>query len=545
MRLNKLLCLALCLALLCGEESIPTVSAEVPAISVSVPTVSTEVQTTNRTISIEADFVNYASENKFVQASGNVIVVRGDTTLRAVSTTVNLDQKEILIREKFVLDRGQQQIAGTSLIYDYDHNVATGEDVGITLHNNKIKGSNVTILEDKIEIENSFQTSCTVEDNPCNHITAKHMTIYPEWGNVVNDGVVVYIFFLPVMYAPNSVSDLNGTTDSAYGAIPQLGRNPAEGNYAKAGWSYYQNEKINGTLDLQYLEKLGGRFGFTNNYKLDQANRGQLRLHYLTGLGGRMSYGFQHRTLLGVPRKDRSQIIDEFFNGIMPPGNNDYPEFSFDLTAREMEGYRWRSYRPKVGLTSPHYGIFNTGIDYSLSAYAANIVEEDVDNTQLLDQMGMLSGTQQYMQYNWEGKLERYFWLNNYGSFKPWVLFSNSAYYDQQTLAGYWTRLIYNAEYKKNWNSLDLTLGYKYTPEESGFSPFNSEDFYAGTSEEYRYGLGWRVFKNFKVNYAQIYSITERDIRDETYGAEFTFCHWKIFVNWSTYYNQFTFGGHL
>ena len=46
-------------------------------------------------ISIEADNVNYAGENQFVRASGNVIVVNGNIKLRANATTVNLEQKQL------------------------------------------------------------------------------------------------------------------------------------------------------------------------------------------------------------------------------------------------------------------------------------------------------------------------------------------------------------------------------------------------------------------------------------------------------------------
>ncbi|GBR77338.1 organic solvent tolerance protein, partial [Candidatus Termititenax persephonae] len=159
---------------------------EVPA----APTVS-------RTISIEADSVNYVNENKYTSASGNVIVIHGDTTLRAESLTVNPTSKEINITDSFILNRGRQQIYGTSLVYDYGSSTAAGSDVGIELRNNRIKGRNVTILEDKIEIEDAYQTTCTNLLNPCNHITSKRMTIYPEWGDVVNDHAVVYVFFLP------------------------------------------------------------------------------------------------------------------------------------------------------------------------------------------------------------------------------------------------------------------------------------------------------------------------------------------------------------
>jgi hypothetical protein len=352
----------------------------------------------------------------------------------------------------------------------------------------------------------------------------------------------VYFFFIPVMYVPNSVSDLSGGQDNMYSAIPRLGYNPVEGNYAKAGLSFYQNEKLNGTLDIHYLTNLGFRLGFTDNYKFDQSNRGQIRMHYLTGLGGRMSYGLQHRTLLGVPYKNRGQIIDDFFRGIMPPSKDEYPEFVLDLVNREMIGYQWISYLPKIGLTLPNYEVGNTGLTYTLSGYVADILEEDVEVVSRIGDVIFEEGNREYQQRNYEAHLYRDFDLNIVGDLRPGVIYSDSTYFAENELSGLWSRLIYYVDYSKSWEYLDFKAGYKYTPEERGFSPFNGETFYAGTSEENNFSIGWRVLDNFKLNYEQYYSITEHKVRDVVYGAEFKLHCWTVNVNWSDYYQQFSFG---
>ncbi|MDR1453087.1 MAG: hypothetical protein LBJ25_03825 [Candidatus Margulisbacteria bacterium] len=494
-------------------------------------------------ISIEADNVNYAGENQFVHASGNVIIINGSTQLQANTATVNLEQKRLSLREGFVFNRQQQQVSGSSLQYDYQKNEAYGEDITMTIRKNRVRGQNVTIREDSIVVENAYQTICDLPD-PCNHITSQRLSIYPEWGNVVNDHAVIYFFFLPVMYVPNNVSDLSGNLDSMYSAIPQLGYNPVEGAYAKAGLSYYHNEKLTGTIDLHYLANLGARVGFTNNYKINQANSGQLRLHYVTGLGGRTSYGFQHSLLLGVPQKDRGQIIDEFFNGILPPSKNTYPELTLILANREMVGYQWVSYLPKLNLTTPTYRM-PLGLDISFSSFMAQIYEESVElaqNSADLEELKFQPGTREYLQTNWESRVERKFGLGAFGELTPGVIYSNSAYQEQKNLTGFWKRLIYNINYKKNWRNFNFNINHKYTPDEFGISPFNSETMYAGTSEEDHFGMGWQALDNLKLNYTCDYSVTEHRVRDQSYGLEFKLCHWKISVNRSEYYKQYTFG---
>jgi len=504
-----------------------------------IPDLTTEPE---NALSIEADFVNYVGENQYVKASGNVIVVRGEVNLQANDTIVNFREKKVSVSNGFVLNRSQQQIYGTALDYDYVAQEGYGRNVGFSLMGSNIKGKSVLIREDMLIIDEAVQTSCPNEDNPCNRLTAQRMTIYPEWGNVVNDHAVVYIFFLPVMYVPNSVSDLNGGQDEVYSAIPRLGYNPVEGNYIKAGWSFYQNEKFNGTIDLHYLSNLGFRTGFTDNYKLDQANRGQLRVHYLTGLGGRLSYGWKHRLLLGVPYKNRTQIIDDFFRGIMPPSKEEYPELTLELVTREMIGYQWVSYSPKLGLTLPRYELLDTGLKYTVNGYAADILEEDVGVVSRIGDMKFEGGNREYMQYNWETEIYRDFNFADWGLFTPGVLYSDSTYYDQGRLSELWSRLIYYANYRKSWAVVDFKAGYKYTPAERGNSPFNAETFYAGTSEEYNFGLTVPLWGDWKIDYEQYYSVTERKVRDQIYGMAFKLHCWNAKMSWSTYYSQFSLG---
>lgn len=526
------------------EENISVSSNTVSADAVEAIDLIPTAAVSERTFSIEADYVNYIDENEFVKASGNVLVVQGDVRLHTETATVNFHDKELSVADGFVFNRAQQQIYGRALEYDYHTQTAHGEDIGMTLMNSNIKGSSVDIYSDKIVIHDAYQTTCPDEENPCNHIEAKRMTIYPEWGNMVNDHAIVYVYTLPVVYVPNAVSDLNGDQDNTYASLPRLGYNPAEGNYIKFGMSFYQNEKLNGTLDLHYLTNLGFRTGFTNNYKLDQGNRGQVRAHYLSGLGGRVSYGWEHRMLLGLQRKGRNEIIDDFFRGILPPSKNDYPEFIFEINNREMIGYQWITYRPKLTLNMPAYELFKTGLQFTMTGFLVNQLEENVETVTTVGDVDFEDGTREYLQRNFEGNLYRDFYLGEgkLGRLTPGTTYSDSTYFTEQYLAGMWSRFIYYVNYEKNWDRLDFTAGYKYTPAERGFSPFNAETFYAGTSEENNIGAGWQVFENLKLNYAQYYSITEHKVRDRVYGGEIKLHCWKVQVNWSEYYSQFIFG---
>jgi len=207
-----------------------------------------------------------------------------------------------------------------------------------------------------------------------------------------------------------------------------------------------------------------------------------------------------------------------------------------------MIGYQWMSYSPKLGLALPRYELWNTGIQYTLSGYAADILEEDVGVVSRIGDMKFEGGNREYVQYNWEGEIYRNFNFAGWGLFTPGMLYSDSTYYDQGQLSELWSRLIYYVNYKKSWGTVDFKAGYKYTPAERGYSPFNAETFYAGTSEEYNFGFGIPLWGDWKIDYEQYYSITEHRIRDQIYGMAFKLHCWNAKMSWSTYYSQFSLG---
>ncbi len=491
-----------------------------------------------KNLSIEADFVNYAEKNDYVQASGNVLMVYKDYRLTANVTTVNMKTEQLYISDGFVFNRSLQRITGEKFFYDFTTEEGYGTDVDMFLNEKIIKGKNVLITKEKLVVDDAWESTCPRHPQ-CNHITSKRTTIYPEWGDIVHDNAVIYFFFVPVMYVPNYVSSARGSAnDMMYSAIPRFGSNRVEGNFAKAGLSYYTNEKLNGSLDIHYLSKLGARVGFTNNYKLSQSESGQLRAHYTTGLGGRFSFGWQHRSLLGVPYKTKKEIIDDFFRGVMPPSNDTYTQFVTEVSNRELDGNEWISYRPKLSLLSPHYQVLYPGIYNYFTLSLANIYEEDPLNVTGLD----YEGNRGYVKSYWDYNIYRDFGLGYVGRIVPSITYMKSGYYEGSDLRGAWKRFYYNLNYYKDWWKFNARIGYKNTFSESGYSPFKFDAFNMSTPEESSYELGYQALDNLKVSYAEFYSITDRRLRDKSYSLNFKACCWNISLSWWDSSSQFTFG---
>lgn len=485
-------------------------------------------------LSIEADYVNYLEKNQYVEATGNVLLVYKDYRVTASNTLLNTGTEQVYINKGFVLDRSRERITGENLFYDFQDEEGYASQIDMKLHKNFMKGKNVIIKKDQIIIEDAWQTTCS-ENKKCHHITAKQITVYPEWGDVVAEHAVFHAFQVPVLYIPNYIINSQDSAGNMMNSvIPELGSNPIEGSFIKGRLGYYKNEKMNGTIDLHFLEKLGTRIGFNNNYKLDQSQRGQLRLHYLSGLGGRFSYGWQHRLLLGVPYKTKWQIIDEFFKGVMPPSNEEYPELVVDVTSRELIKYQWISFKPQVTLISPTYETFLPELYSRVNISGANIYEE-----------GRFEGNKQYNKSYWDYYMYRDFSLNEYGRLKPSLTYSKAGYYEYNNLRGAWKRFYYNLDYYKDFWRFDLRVGYKNTFSESGFSPFEYDTFNVSTPEETNYTIFYKITDRLRVSYHEDYSLTDHKLRNKDYGMYFKVCCWEMGFTWYDTESRFIFNINL
>ncbi len=481
-------------------------------------------------LSIEADFVHYLEENDYIEATGNVILIYKDYLVSANRTLLDTDDENITISEGFLFNRDLSRMTGDDLFYDFKKEEGYATAVSLNLHNVFIRGKNVSIYRDKIVIDEPYQSSCpyaTISGRPCNHVTAKRITVYPQWWDIVADHAIIYGFGVPLMYVPNYVYSSAGDISDV---IPQFGYNRVEGNYAKVGIGYYKNEKLNGTYDIAYLSELGWRTGFRNNYKLDQSQRGQLRAHYLTGLGGRTSYGWQHRILLGVPYRDKTQMIDEFFKGILPPSNQQYPEFVIDVTDRELVNYQWLSYQPKLTLISPYYSIYDTGAGFKSLFFTAYIKEE-----------GERYGNKNFNKNYWDVVLDRPLDFGQYGRFIPSTTYMKTGYMNGPYQAGAWKRFYYNLDYLKSWQVFSLRTGYKNTFEENGTSPFEFDKFNLSTKEEVNYTLFFSMSDKIKLSYQEDYSLTDDRLRNRNYGVDFKICCWTVGLTWYEKEERFAF----
>jgi lipopolysaccharide assembly outer membrane protein LptD (OstA) len=330
-----------------------------PVFSDEVPTANPTANVTaniSRAMTIEADVVNYIEDNQFVDATGNVIFVFKNYTGTANHSTLDTLQDQLTMDHGFVLQRYSRTFKGESLDYNLRTETGLGQNVEFNLSGNNIHGKEVFIGRDKILVNDATMTICS-DVPPHYFISASKITIYPKWNMTVADNAVLHVLGVPVAYIPSYVAN-NQARDVSQLLIPEFGENRVEGKFVKLKLGYHASEKVQGTIDMDYLEKLEYRLGFTNTSLLDTKSSVQTRVHQVGRHG--MELGFRYQTLLGVPSEKNDLSVTDFFAGIVPPTREEYPELLVDLTYQEIVSYEFVSYLPQITLISPKYMLWNS-----------------------------------------------------------------------------------------------------------------------------------------------------------------------------------------
>ncbi len=480
--------------------------------------------TTNNALTLEADTVSYLETNKFVEATGNVVVVYRAYRVSADQTEVDIASNQLKVRQGFVMQRNEQRFEGKYLDYDLAQDRGEARDISMSFGGAYVKGKKIEIGKEKILIDDAGFTRCELED-PCYHFQARKLTIYPEWNQMVARDAWFYAGRVPVMYVPIYIIDRNSRQYSD--VIPEFGENRTEGRYVKAKIGYFENEKIQGTYDIQYLEKLWYRVGITNRYVWDDVSVGNIRLHYI-GEKDWFTGGLTHRTLLGVASKRSEQRIEDFFSGIMPPSNDEYPEMVFDLSRREILGDQFVSYLPMLSLNSPQYPLLQTSWGWDTSLSVADILEELAREESIDDEDYPAGYEQRFRRQRWLIRTMSTYDVMPLGALSGEFAYDKSGYYDGAYLNGFWYRLYTTWNVGRRISFWDYSLGYSHIFDEGGFSPFVFDKFNLSTKDEVSVGLGLWFNDMHRLGYRMDYAVNEQEVRNEDISLDMRLHHWQV-----------------
>jgi hypothetical protein len=480
---------------------------------------------TANAFTLEADNVAYLEANRYVEATGNVVVVYKAYRVTANQTEVDMAQNQLRIKQGFVMQRYEQRFEGRILDYNLARDEGVAQDVSLVFGGAYVKGSRVEIKKEKIVVEDAVFTRCELSV-PCYSFRARRLTIYPEWNIMVARDVLFYAGTVPIFYLPIYSVDRN--TAGYANVLPETGENRTEGRYIKGKFGYYQNEKLMGTWDVDYLEKLWYRFGVTNKYVWDDASAGNIRLHYL-GAKGWFTGGLTHHMLIGVENNKPEQRIANFFLGILPPAKEQFPELVLDVSSKEILGDEFVSFLPMLTVNSPKYNlpfIYPWKWDTSLSY--ADIQEELARKEERDDEDYDEGFMQRFRRQRWLIKTFSEYDLSPVGDLTGEFGYDKSGYYEGATLMGYWYRLYTGWTIGRRIDFWDYTLGYRHIFSEAGFSPFFFDRFNLSTKDEIGAGLGFWINDIHRLGYHVDYAVNEQEIRNEDITLDLRLHHWQV-----------------
>lgn len=489
-----------------------------------IPSVDIEYSPQN-VLTLEADYVSYVDENRFVEATGNVLIIYKSYYVTANQTELDLAKDQLKIKHGFVMKRSEQYFEGRFL----DYNLATDEgiarEVSLDFGGAFVRGRKVEIRKERIIVYDAEFTRCDGSP-PCYKFKSRILTIYPEWNMMVASDAIFYVNRYPVMYLPTYI--VERATQIYSDVIPSFGRNRTEGNYVKGKWGYYKNEKVQGHWDLHHLEKLWYRVGFTNRYILDEITAGNVRLHYVGSRG--FTGGLNYRRLLGVDSKTSEQRIEDFFLGILPPSAAEYPEVVVDVSSGEILGDQFVSFLPMLTFNSAHYDLGIRPWFWSFSLSAADIHEEVAHD----DEDYVLGNINRFRRQRWTTRFfSTYDWMP-LGMLRGNVSYDKSGYYYGANFEDFWYRLSSNWNFGRRINWWDYNVGYTHVFDEGGHSPFLFDQFNLSTWDEWGLGTGFWLWDKHRLGYHVDYAIRENRIRNENITFDFRIHHWQVSLVFQT-----------
>jgi len=231
----------------------------------------------DKSIIINADTVEYATDNKSVTATGNVEIDYGGTKLTCQKLTMDTQTKEGTAEGNARLDDQQGVIEGEKLIYNFA--TKTGTIIDAQFRANPYFGK-AKKIEKRGDVEfvayNAYATTCNL-DKPHFRILTEQMNMFPK-DKIQTKGDTIFVGDVPVMYMPRFNRSLKDKMTHLR-VVP--GKSKDWGYYVLGSWKYNLTESVDARLFLDYRQKTGWGEGLGMYYRSMNFGKGDFKYYYL------------------------------------------------------------------------------------------------------------------------------------------------------------------------------------------------------------------------------------------------------------------------
>ncbi|MGH2404872.1 MAG: LPS-assembly protein LptD [bacterium] len=253
-------------------------------------------------IILRARTFQYDRVRRIMTASGDVVVIYQDVTIRSDALEARLETNDVHAEGNVIIEVNQQQVRGATLDYNLASRQgritqAAAQYIGpqvlgtVFIRAQVIEG----VLGSTTTARESFCTTCE-GPNPVAYLTAREFVIYPN-DKIVGRSVTVWIGGRRIFTWPYFVIFIRERRASRL--LPVIGYSEVEGFFIKTAYSYALGENHYGYLRLDLMERLGTGYGVEHAYRL-RSGEGVAFLYRLDNkqIGGqdtRLTINHQHR----------------------------------------------------------------------------------------------------------------------------------------------------------------------------------------------------------------------------------------------------------
>ena len=229
-------------------------------------------------IVVNADKIEYSKEINLVTMTGNVEVVKGDTTLTCDKAVVNTLTNEAHAEGNVILKEKQGAIKAPSC--DYNFKTKTGQALDAKVAYPPYYGSGKIVRkvsESEIEIKNGYFTTCDKEGHPHYRIQSRLLQIFPE-DKVTAKAMTFRVANTPILYLPKFTQNLK---DDRMHVQVNPGKSKDWGLFLLTAWRYDLLPGSGGRINFDYREKRGLAWGIDNYYDTKKFGQGYFKTYYM------------------------------------------------------------------------------------------------------------------------------------------------------------------------------------------------------------------------------------------------------------------------
>jgi len=312
----------------------------IPAWSQTVPRGSGDE---SQKIDVTADQLSIGDGGTQIEAKGNVVIKREETTLKAEEMRVNRVTQDVEARGNISVDDPEWKVKSAQAM-QFNMEKETGEiqkgDLFIEQGHVSIMGQRFQKLGGQTyHIDEGFFTTCLCESgSPSWKFSADQMDLTSEGMGIIRNGYL-YVMDVPILYVPYGFFPLRTERQSGF-LFPQFGHSTKEGFRFQQPffWAISKSTDVTLAFDVQTSARVGGLGEFRTKFNRDSDF--QFNASYFNeSLRQKEDEDIVDRTIANqnIP-KDRWNVFGT--HRYLLPANwltySDFAAYSDDLFTREL-----------------------------------------------------------------------------------------------------------------------------------------------------------------------------------------------------------------